>query len=194
MDFVKKYINETISIANLIDKEQILNLINQILVIKKNKGRIFFLGVGGSAANSSHAVNDFRKISNIECYAPFDNFSEMSARINDDGWDKILFEWLKTSKLNKKDCIFILSVGGGSIKKHVSLNLVNALKLAKLKKAKVFGIVGKKDGFTYKNADNCILIPTINKKNITPHSESFQSVILHLIVSHPKLKENSTKW
>jgi D-sedoheptulose 7-phosphate isomerase len=152
------------------------------------------LGVGGSAANASHAVNDFRKITGIETYAPTDNVSELTARTNDEGWASVFVEWLRTSKLNSKDCLFILSVGGGNIEKNVSPNLVAALQLAKQVGAHVIGIVGKDGGYTAKVADACVIVPTVNPNNVTPHSEAFQAVIWHLFVSHPDLKVNQTKW
>ena len=191
---VKNFFDEVKNIANNIDKKDIENLAKEIRVIQKNKGRIFFLGVGGSAANSSHAVNDFRKLCNIESYAPTDNVSELTARINDEGWDTSLSNWLKVSKLNKSDAIFILSVGGGNIKKKVSVNLINAIKYAKKRKSKIFGIVGKKDGYTRINANVSILIPNVNDKLITPHTEAFQAVVWHCLVSHPLLQVHKTKW
>jgi D-sedoheptulose 7-phosphate isomerase len=152
------------------------------------------LGVGGSAANASHAVNDFRKIAGIETYAPTDNVSELTARTNDEGWASVFVEWLRTSKLNSKDCLFILSVGGGNIEKNVSPNLVAALQLAKQVGARIIGIVGKDGGYTAKVADACVIVPTVNPNNVTPHSEAFQAVVWHLFVSHPDLKVNQTKW
>jgi D-sedoheptulose 7-phosphate isomerase len=157
-------------------------------------GRVFFLGVGGSAGNSSHAVNDFRKIVGIESYAPTDNVSELTARTNDEGWASVFVEWLKISKLASKDALFILSVGGGNLEKNISPNLVEALKLAKSIGAKVTGIVGRDGGYTAQVADACVIVPTVNPENITPHSEAFQAVVWHLLVSHPKLKANQTKW
>ena len=191
---VKTFFDEVKNIANNIDKKDIDNLAKEIRIIQKNKGRIFFLGIGGSAANSSHAVNDFRKLCNIESYAPTDNVSELTARINDEGWDTSLSNWLKVSKLNKSDAIFILSVGGGNIKKKVSVNLINAIKYAKKRKSKIFGIVGKKDGYTRINANVSILIPNVNDKLITPHTEAFQAVVWHCLVSHPLLQVHKTKW
>ena len=191
---VKNFFDEVKNIANNIDKKDIENLAKEIRVIQKNKGRIFFLGIGGSAANSSHAVNDFRKLCNIECYAPTDNVSELTARINDEGWDTSLSNWLKVSKLKTSDAIFILSVGGGNIKKKVSVNLINAIKYAKKRKSKIFGIVGKKDGYTRINANVSILIPNVNDKLITPHTEAFQAVVWHCLVSHPLLQVHKTKW
>jgi D-sedoheptulose 7-phosphate isomerase len=181
-------------IAKTLDKTKIENVITSIKKIKLNNGRLFFLGVGGSAANCSHAVNDFRKLCNIECYSPVDNVSELTARINDSGWNSSFENWLKVSKINSNDGIFVFSVGGGDLSRRVSVNIINALKYAKKRKCKIFGIVGKSNSFTEKIANFTILIPTINKDLITPFSESFQAVIWHYIVSHPKLKVNKTKW
>ena len=165
-----------------------------LATVKDEGGRIFFLGVGGSAGNCSHAVNDFRKIVGIECYAPTDNVSELTARTNDDGWASVFVEWLKVSKLQAKDALFIFSVGGGNLEKNISPNLVEAIKLAKDVGAKVTGVVGRDGGYTSQAADACVIIPTVNPDNITPHSEAFQAVVWHLLVSHPKLKVNQTKW
>jgi D-sedoheptulose 7-phosphate isomerase len=194
MKFINNYIDEAKIILENLDKKLLELLINGIYKIKKDKGRIFFIGVGGSAANCSHAVNDFRKICGIESYAITDNISELTARTNDDGWSSIFVEWLKTSKMRKKDALFILSVGGGNYNKNVSPNIIEAIKYAKTKKIKIYGITGKKIGYTQKNADVCVVVPNVNEVNLTPHSESFQSVILHLIVSHPKIKKFKTKW
>lgn len=165
-----------------------------IVNIKENGGRIFFIGVGGSASNCSHAVNDFRKIVGIESYTPTDNISELTARTNDDGWSSIFVDWLKISKLNINDMLFILSVGGGNLEKNISPNIVTAIQYAKTINSKIVGIVGNNGGYTAQFADECIIIPTVNNETITPHSESFQSIILHLLVSHPNLKNNQTKW
>jgi D-sedoheptulose 7-phosphate isomerase len=181
------------SIKNL-DRDKIKKLVSEIVKIKKKKGRIFFLGIGGSAGNASHAVNDFRKICNIECYCPTDNISEMTARTNDDGFEKIFSSYLMSSKLSKNDAIFIFSVGGGNKKLNVSLNLIEAIKLAKKKNSKIFSIIGRKDGFAYKNSDIAILINVNNNKFLTPITESMQAVLWHALVSDPRLKENKTKW
>jgi D-sedoheptulose 7-phosphate isomerase len=162
--------------------------------VRERGGRLFILGVGGSAANASHAVNDFRKIAGLECYAPTDNVSELTARTNDEGWNTVFAEWLKGSRLNGKDALLILSVGGGDVEKNVSPNLVTALQLAKERGASVLGIVGRDGGYTAKVADVAIIIPTVNPNNTTPHSEAFQAVVWHLFVSHPKLKVAQTKW
>ena len=194
MKFVQKYLENFSEVMSLLNKNDISKTIELINKIQISKGRIFFLGVGGSAGNASHAVNDFRKITEIQCYAPTDIVSELTARINDEGWESSISEWLKISNLNKKDLLFIFSVGGGNIKKNVSINLVNAIKYGRKVKSKITGIIGRDGGFTKENADTCILVPTVDKKLITPSAESMQAVIWHLIVSHPKLLKNTTKW
>jgi D-sedoheptulose 7-phosphate isomerase len=186
--------NEAIEIIKKMDLLAIERIAELLSQVKLDGGRIFFLGVGGSAGNCSHAVNDFRKIVGIEAYAPTDNVSELTARINDDGWASVFVNWLKISKLNAKDVLFIMSVGGGNLKKNISSNLIEAIKLAKFVEAKVIGIVGLKDGYTAQFADICVIVPTVNPNTITPHSEAFQAVVWHLLVSHPKLKKNETKW
>jgi D-sedoheptulose 7-phosphate isomerase len=187
-------LNECVKIIELLDDSIIEKMADVIDQVRTNGGRLFFLGVGGSAGNASHCVNDFRKIVGIESYAPTDNVSELTARTNDEGWDTIFAEWLKLSKLNSKDAIFILSVGGGNIEKNVSPNLVKALMLAKEVNAKILGIVGRDGGYTAKVADVAVIIPVVNNDAITPHSEAFQAVVWHLLVSHPKLKAKQTKW
>jgi D-sedoheptulose 7-phosphate isomerase len=194
MSFTKNFLNSISSICSLFDYNKIDNLVFELVKIKKKSGRIFFLGVGGSAGNCSHAVNDFRKLCEIECYTPTDNVCEITARTNDEGWKSTFIEWLKISNLNKKDCIFVFSVGGGNKKKKVSENLIHAIDYARVKKAKIFSFVGKNDGYAYKKSDISVLIPAINDKLITPFSESFQAVLWHLLVSHPKLKKKPTKW
>ena len=194
INHVKKYFNQVASIAQLINKNEINFLVKQLVKIKKKSGRIFFLGVGGSAGNSSHAVNDFRKLCNIESYTPTDNVSELTARINDEGWKFSFLDWLKVSKLNKNDALFILSVGGGSQKRNISTNLISAIDYAKKNKTKIFGIIGKTEGYAKRLGDNVIVIPKIDKKMITPHTESFQSVVWHCLVSHPLLQVKKTKW
>ena len=169
-------------------------MVDILHMLKVDGGRLFFLGVGGSAGNCSHAVNDFRKIVGIESYAPTDNVSELTARTNDEGWSSIFVEWLKVSKLCSNDCLFILSVGGGNLEKNISPNLVEALNFAESVGSKIVGIVGRDGGYTAKVANACVVIPTVNPENITPHSEAFQAVIWHLLVSHPRLKSNQTKW
>lgn len=191
---VLNYFNQLGSLASIIDKKQIEKLAETLLKIRKKRGRVFFIGVGGSAGNCSHAVNDFRKICEIECYTPTDNVSELTARINDDGWESSFANWLKISNLNSKDALFIMSVGGGNKKRNVSINIIKAIQFAKKVKAKILGIVGRDGGYTKKVGDNVILIPTIDKKLVTPYSESFQSVIWHCLVSHPILQKKKMKW
>ncbi len=193
-NFITEYFNQIAVIAKLIDIKEINKLVYELKSLKKRNGRLFFLGVGGSAGNASHAVNDFRKLCNIESYCPTDNVSELTARINDDGWNSSFAEWLKVSKINQKDSIFIFSVGGGSKSKKVSVNLIQAIDYAKKKKIKIFGVIGKKNGYAKKKGDNIIVVPEINKKLITPFSEAFQAVIWHCLVSHPLLQTCKTKW
>ncbi len=192
--FTKNYIKESIDILNNIDLVKLEKMIALIANVRKTKGRIFFLGVGGSAANASHAVNDFRKLACIESYAPTDNVSEITARTNDEGWKTVFKEWLKISKLSKKDLVFIFSVGGGNKEKKVSENLVEAINYAKKIGSKICGVVGKNGGYTNKVTNFCLRIPSKNPKLITPHTEGFQAVIWHLIISHPKIQKNKTKW
>jgi len=188
------HLSEAIEIIKKIDTKKIEKMVDLILNVRIEKGRIFFLGVGGSAGNCSHAVNDFRKIICVESYAPTDNVSELTARTNDEGWSTIFSEWLKVSNLNPKDLIFVFSVGGGNLEKNISPNLVEALNYGKSIGCKLVGVVGRDGGYTSKVADVCVIIPTVNKKTITPHTEAFQAVVWHLIVSHPKLKLIETKW
>jgi len=194
MIYSDAHLSEVIEIIKKIETKQIEKMVELILNVRNEKGRIFFLGVGGSAGNCSHAVNDFRKIIGIESYAPTDNVSELTARTNDEGWSTIFSEWLKVSNLNPKDLIFVFSVGGGNIEKNISPNLVEALNYGKSIGCKLVGVVGRDGGYTTKVADACVIIPTVNEKTITPHTEAFQAVVWHLIVSHPKLKLNETKW
>ena len=194
MSYAQQHIDEAIEILKKIDVGAIEKMVNLLAHIKRAGGRIFFLGVGGSAGNCSHAVNDFRKIVGIESYAPTDNVSELTARTNDDGWATVFSEWLKTSKLNGKDAVFVFSVGGGNMEKNISPNLVMALQHAKTVGAKVMGVVGRDGGYTARAADACVIVPTVNAETITPHAEAFQAVVWHLLVSHPKLKANQTKW
>jgi len=188
------YFNLIPELVKKIDTKKIQRVVNHLISVKRKKGRIFFLGVGGSAGNCSHAVNDFRKICEIESYTPTDNVSELTARINDDGWDSSFRNWLKISQLNSKDVLFIFSVGGGNQKKKVSVNLIKAIDYARNKKSKVLGIVGRDGGYTKKKGDAVIIIPTLDKKLITPYAESFQSVIWHCLVTHPKLQSKKMKW
>jgi D-sedoheptulose 7-phosphate isomerase len=189
-----RHLNETIEIVRRINPTDCEACVAELVQLRIRGGRLLILGVGGSAANASHAVNDFRKIAGIECYAPTDNVSELTARTNDEGWASVFVEWLRGSRLTSKDALLILSVGGGNLEKNVSPNLVAALQHAKEVGARVIGIVGKDGGYTAKVADACVIVPTVNPNNITPHSEAFQAVIWHLFVSHPDLKQNQTKW
>jgi D-sedoheptulose 7-phosphate isomerase len=194
MGYAEQHMRESIQIIEKMDLTPIEKIADLLVQVKAEGGRIFFLGVGGSAGNCSHAVNDFRKIVGIECYAPTDNVSELTARANDEGWASIFVEWLKISKLLAKDAIFIFSVGGGSLERNISPNLVTALQYAKTVGAKIVGVVGRDGGYTAQVADACVIVPTVNSENVTPHSEAFQAVVWHLLVSHPKLKANQTKW
>ena len=194
MKFTKSYFQNVAKIANTINVKEITNLVFELKKIKKKDGRVFFLGVGGSAGNCSHAVNDFRKLCNIEAYTPTDNVSELTARINDEGWASSFVNWLKVSKIKKKDALFILSVGGGNKKKNISTNLVMAIDYAKKINSNIFGIIGKHDGYAKKSSNKVIVIPEVDKKMVTPFSEAFQAVVWHCIVSHPQLQINKTKW
>ncbi len=193
-NFSTKFFEQTSSILELIDIRIIENIADELSELKKRDGRLFFIGSGGGAGHASHAVNDFRKIANIECYSPSDNVSELTARINDDGWDEAYSSWLRASRFNENDALFVFSVGGGSIEKNISLNLVECIKLANEKNSKIFGIVGRDGGFTKESSDLVVLIPTIDESMITPHTEGWQAVIWHLLVSHPKVLENTAKW
>jgi D-sedoheptulose 7-phosphate isomerase len=194
MSYAEQHMKEAAEIIQKMDLAAIEKMADLLATVKAEGGRIFFLGVGGSAGNCSHAVNDFRKIVGIECYAPTDNVSELTARTNDDGWASVFVEWLKISRLQAKDALFIFSVGGGNLEKNISPNLVEAIKLAKSVGAKVTGVVGRDGGYTAQASDAYVIIPTVNPDTITPHSEAFQAVVWHLLVSHPKLKVNQTKW
>ncbi len=194
MSYAQQHINEAIQILRQIEVNAIEKMADLLAGVKRVEGRIFFLGVGGSAGNCSHAVNDFRKIVGIEAYAPTDNVSELTARTNDEGWATVFVEWLKISKLTAKDALFVLSVGGGNLEKNISPNLVMALQYATKIGAKITGIIGRDGGYTAKVADTCLIIPTVNTENVTPHAEAFQAVVWHLLVSHPKLKTKQTKW
>ena len=194
MSYAEQHMREAMEIIQKMDVSAIEKVADLLATVKADGGRIFFLGVGGSAGNCSHAVNDFRKIVGIESYAPTDNVSELTARTNDEGWATIFVEWLKISKLQPKDALFIFSVGGGNLEKNISPNLVEAIKFAKSVGAKVTGVVGRDGGYTAQAADACVIVPTVNPETITPHSEAFQAVVWHLLVSHPKLKANQTKW
>jgi D-sedoheptulose 7-phosphate isomerase len=194
MSYTQQHLSETAAIAQMLDVAAIENVVTLLAQLKAAGGRIFFLGVGGSAANCGHAVNDFRKLAGIECYAPTDNVSELTARINDEGWESMFAEWLKVSRLNDRDAIFILSVGGGSVEQNLSRNLIAAADHARAIGAKVIGIVSRDGGYTAGVADACVIVPTVNPQTVTPHAEAFQAVIWHLLVSHPRLKASDAKW
>jgi D-sedoheptulose 7-phosphate isomerase len=194
LTFVQEYLNEVKSIVDALDKDQIERSARILRKVRDQGGRLFILGVGGSAANASHAVNDFRKIVGIEAYAPTDNVSELTARTNDEGWATVFQAWLAGSRLRKEDVVLVLSVGGGNLEKNVSPNLVTALEYARSIGAAILGIVGRDGGFTAQVADACVVIPTVNATHVTPHAEAFQGVVWHLLVSHPDLKQVQTKW
>lgn len=194
MTFVQQYLEETQKVITQLNPAAIEKAVDELVAARERGGRLFILGVGGSAANASHAVNDFRKICGIEAYAPTDNVSELTARTNDDGWATVFGEWLKGSHLTSRDVLLIFSVGGGNLEKNVSPNLVSAIQVAKQVGAPILGIVGRDGGYTAKEATACVIIPTVNPEHVTPHSEAFQAVVWHLFVSHPKLKVNRTKW
>jgi D-sedoheptulose 7-phosphate isomerase len=194
MSYSEQHLQETARIVARLDPALCEKAVELLAAVRAKGGRLFILGVGGSAANASHAVNDFRKIAGLECYSPTDNVSELTARTNDEGWASVFVEWLKGSRLNERDALLILSVGGGNLEKNVSPNLVAALQLAKTRGATVLGIVGRDGGYTAQVADVVICVPTVNPGNITPHAEAFQAVVWHLFVSHPLLKTAPTKW
>lgn len=193
-NFAENFMNEVIQVAQQLDYGAIDNLAICMTRLRENKGRLFILGVGGSAANAAHAVNDFRKLCGIEAYAPTDNVSELTARTNDEGWESVFSEWLKVSKMTSNDALFIFSVGGGNVEKNVSVNLIKAMDHAKTVKAQVFGIVGRDGGYTKIKGDQVVIVPTVNTERITPHTEAFQAVVWHCLVSHPVLQKNKTKW
>ncbi len=194
MTYAQQHLEEASRIIAELDASAIESMAELLAKVREDGGRLFFLGVGGSAGNCSHAVNDFRKIVGLESYAPTDNVSELTARTNDEGWDTVFVEWLKTSRLGPKDAVFVFSVGGGNLEKNVSPNLVKALQHARDVGARITGVVGRDGGFTATVADVCLVVPTVNPQTITPHSEAFQAVIWHLLVSHPVLKARQTKW
>ena len=194
MNHIKQYLIEAKEVIDQLDLNAMESVVAIIEGTRRNNGRMFVLGVGGSAANASHAVNDFRKIVGIEAYAPTDNVSELTARTNDDGWASVFVEWLKTSGLRHEDMVLVFSVGGGNLEKNVSPNLVSAIQYAKEVGAKVCGVVGRDGGYTAQAADAWVVIPTVNPAHITPHAEAFQGVVWHLLVSHPRLKQAETKW
>lgn len=194
INYAEEHLREMQAILKMLDVAAIESVAALIARIKASAGRIFFLGVGGSAANCSHAVNDFRKLAGIECYAATDNVSELTARINDEGWESAFVEWLKVSRLGARDAVFVLSVGGGDAARKISVNLIAAVEYAKSVDAKVIGILGRDGGHTARRADASVIIPTANPETVTPHCEAFQAVIWHLLVSHPLIKANTAKW
>lgn len=188
------YLKEAVQIIQSIDPDHVERMVKALAQIRDGGGRIFFIGVGGSAANASHAVNDFRKIAGMECYAPTDNVSELTARINDDGWETVFTKWLEGSRLGPNDGVFVFSVGGGNAEKNVSANIVHALKYARSVGSRIFGIVGRDGGYTAQVANECLVVPMVNPDTVTTHTEAFQAVLWHLIVSHPNLKAHEMKW
>ncbi|HJN43239.1 MAG: sugar isomerase [Acidobacteria bacterium] len=194
MTFTEQFLQEVEAVAHQLDRQAIEQAAELLALVRSRGGRLFILGVGGSAGNASHAVNDFRKIVGLEAYAPTDNVSELTARTNDEGWETVFASWLQTSRLTNRDALLVLSVGGGNVEKNVSPNLVAALDVAKRVGASVLGIVGRDGGYTAKIADVCVIIPTNNPLHTTPHTEAFQAIVWHLLVSHPALKVHETKW
>jgi D-sedoheptulose 7-phosphate isomerase len=194
MEYARQHLNEAIDIIQALDVHAIERIAEALALLRERGGRLFFLGVGGSAANCSHAVNDFRKIAGLEAYAPTDNVSELTARTNDEGWASVFVGWLKVSKLSAADAIFVFSVGGGDLEKNVSPNIVLALQHARAVGATILGVVGRDGGYTARMADACVVVPIVNADTVTPHTEAFQAVLWHLLVSHPKVKANQTKW
>ncbi len=194
MNFTQQYLTEAGQIIQQLDHRALDRIVALLAETRANGGRLFILGVGGSAANASHAVNDFRKIVGLEAYAPTDNVSELTARTNDEGWASVFVEWLKVSRLRANDLVLVFSVGGGNVEKNVSPNLVTALQYARQIGARIAGVVGRDGGYTAQVADACVIIPTVNVTHVTPHTEAFQAVVWHLLVSHPELKTAETKW
>jgi D-sedoheptulose 7-phosphate isomerase len=194
MSFSGQFLEEVQRVTSLLDRDAIESVVDELALLRERGGRLFVLGVGGSAANASHAVNDFRKICGLEAYAPTDNVAELTARTNDDGWASIFVEWLKGSRLGHKDALLVFSVGGGNVEKNVSPNLVTAVQLAKEVGTVVLGVVGRDGGYTAREATACVVVPTVNPEHVTPLTEAFQAVVWHLLVSHPRLKVGKTKW
>ena len=194
MNFSQRHLDESKQVIDQLDVDAIEKIVQLLADLRTGKGRLFFLGIGGGAANSSHAVNDFRKLAGIEAYTPADNVSELTARTNDDGWESVFVEWLKGSRLTSEDVVFVFSVGGGSREENISANLVSALEYSRSVGARVVGVVGRDGGYTAQIADACVIVPTVNPDSVTPHTESFQALIWHLLVSHPDLKTSSGKW
>lgn len=193
-EYIARYIDEASKVAAGLDAAEMERMVSLIVSVRQDGGRMFFLGVGGGAGNASHAVNDFRKIAGIECYTPTDNVSELTALINDEGWEGVFVRWLKGSRLSAKDALFVFSVGGGNVEKQISVNLVEALKLAQEVGARILGVVGRDGGYTKQVADACIVIPTLSDDTVTPHTEAFQAVVWHGLVSHPSVLMNEMKW
>jgi D-sedoheptulose 7-phosphate isomerase len=193
-NYIARYLDEVGEIAARIDQKQVQAIVDVLVETRSNNGRLFILGVGGGAGNATHAVNDFRKIANIESYTPTDNASELTARVNDDGWDSCFSRWLEGSRLRKGDSLMVFSVGGGNLEKNISANIVKALEYAKKVGAKITGIVGRDGGYTAKVGDAVVVVPTISQDTVTPHAESFQAVVWHMVVSHPQLQANAMKW
>lgn len=193
-EYILTFLNDAKTIIDAIDQKQIAQMITILSDVREKEGRLFVLGVGGGAGHASHCVNDFRKIAGIESYAPTDNVSELTARVNDDGWETVFKNWLVTSRLHSNDCIFVFSVGGGSVSKNISVNLVNALQYAKEIGSKIIGVVGRDGGYTAQVANACVIIPTVDVNTVTPQTEAFQAVIWHLIVSSPAIQKYDMKW
>ena len=194
MSFIEEYFSEAKTIIDQIDRKPINKMVDLLCDVRESLGRLFFIGAGGGAANASHAVNDFRKIAGFEAYTPTDNVAELTARVNDDGWETVFVNWLRDSQLNAKDAVFVFSVGGGCIERNISVSIVRALQYAKEVGAKIMGVVGRDGGYVGKVADACVIIPPINSATVTPHTESFQGVVWHLLVAHPQLQKNDMKW
>jgi D-sedoheptulose 7-phosphate isomerase len=194
MAYIDDYLKEAAEILGKLDRKAIDRMVRVLLEIRTQGGRLFFIGVGGSAGNASHAVNDFRKLAGFEAYTPVDNISELTARTNDEGWKTVFVEWLKGSRIGDVDGVFVLSVGGGNAEKNISANLVHAVEYAKSVNAKVLGIVGRDGGFTARMADACLIIPTVNPNTVTPHTESLQAIVWHLLASDPRIKKVENKW
>lgn len=194
MTHVKNFLSQAAEICGKLNINAMENIANELAELRNRGGRLFILGAGGSAANASHAVNDFRKLCDIETYAPTDNVSELTARTNDEGWESVFVGWLRTSKLNDKDAVMVFSVGGGNEEKQVSVNIIHALKEAKKRNSKIYGIVGRDGGYTAKVADQVVIVPEVDAKHVTPHTEAFQALVWHCLVSHPVLQTKSTKW
>jgi len=194
MTYTGKFIGQAARVLQQLDQDSIEQVLERLIMVKAREGRIFFLGVGGGAGHASHAVNDFRKIAGIESYAPTDNVSELTARVNDDGWETSFANWLRGSRLNSRDMVFVFSVGGGDLERNISANLVRALQYAKDVGATICGVVGRDGGYTAQVADACVLIPVVDAETVTPHTESFQALVWHLLASHPRLKSAEMKW